>query len=91
MIALDTSDSSTEESELPERCRLLKMANTATTDRCGEYSSRMFLLTYIRMTDTIDQLERAFLPADDGSVSHKGIGRTTPANTVSIEQQEIRT
>ncbi|KAJ7507151.1 AAA domain-containing protein [Mycena galericulata] len=43
VIAIDGSDSSSEDLDLPERCRVLKLANS---------------VTYDRMDKTIDQLER---------------------------------
>ncbi|CAL1709626.1 unnamed protein product [Somion occarium] len=51
VIAIDTSDSS-EELDLPDRCRVLKLANS---------------VTYDRMDKTLDQLEKIVLPPAESS------------------------
>ncbi|KJA25231.1 hypothetical protein HYPSUDRAFT_64818 [Hypholoma sublateritium FD-334 SS-4] len=54
VVAVDSSESSTEDLDLPERCRVLKLANSA---------------TYDRMDKAIDQLEKTILPSGDGKSS----------------------
>ncbi|KAF9563861.1 P-loop containing nucleoside triphosphate hydrolase protein [Agrocybe pediades] len=52
VIAVDASESSTEDLDLPERCRVVKLANS---------------VTYDRMDKTIDQLEKIVLPSEGKS------------------------
>ncbi|KAF8186355.1 P-loop containing nucleoside triphosphate hydrolase protein, partial [Pholiota molesta] len=54
VIAVDSSESSSEELDLPERCRVLKLANS---------------ITYDRMDKAINQLEKTILPSGDGKFS----------------------
>ncbi|THH27192.1 hypothetical protein EUX98_g6997 [Antrodiella citrinella] len=56
VIALDSPDSNAEDADIPERCRVVRLANTVTIDR---------------MDETLDQLERALLPAADGAPESK--------------------
>ncbi|KAF8960877.1 AAA domain-containing protein [Flammula alnicola] len=51
VIAVDSSESGSDDLDLPERCRVLKLANS---------------VTYDRMDKAIDQLERIILPSGDG-------------------------
>ncbi|KAH8101747.1 P-loop containing nucleoside triphosphate hydrolase protein [Cristinia sonorae] len=74
VIALDTSDSGGDDTELPERCRLVKMANTITLDR---------------MDETIDQLERAMLPIQDSTASTKFTPTVTPLMRVLMGLSEV--
>ncbi|TCD62127.1 hypothetical protein EIP91_007302 [Steccherinum ochraceum] len=74
VLALDTSESSGEDAELPERCRLVKMANTITIDR---------------MDDIIDQLGRALLPAADGSSAKKYTPIITPLMRALLGLSEV--
>ncbi|KAJ6463958.1 AAA domain-containing protein [Mycena sanguinolenta] len=53
VIAIDGSDSSSEDLDLPERCRVLKLANS---------------VTYDRMDKTIDQLERVASRTSDEKI-----------------------
>ncbi|KAF9523770.1 AAA domain-containing protein [Crepidotus variabilis] len=54
VIAVGGSDSSTDDLDLPERCRVIKLANS---------------VTYDRMDKAIDQLERVILPSHDGKAT----------------------
>ena len=58
MIALDRSDSSTDELDLPERCRVVKLANNVTYDRLGCFRRPMLILIWCRMDKAIDCLEK---------------------------------
>ncbi|PPQ95376.1 hypothetical protein CVT26_008221 [Gymnopilus dilepis] len=51
VIAIDSSESSSEDLDLPERCRVVKLANS---------------VTYDRMDKAMDQLEKIVLPSGDG-------------------------
>ncbi|KAF9485626.1 P-loop containing nucleoside triphosphate hydrolase protein [Pholiota conissans] len=50
VIAVDSSESSSEELDLPERCRVVKLANS---------------VTYDRMDKAINQLEKTIIPSGD--------------------------
>ncbi|KAJ3509315.1 hypothetical protein NMY22_g16336 [Coprinellus aureogranulatus] len=50
VIAVDSSDSSSDDLDLPERCRVVKLANS---------------VTYDRMDKAIDRLEKTILPSGD--------------------------
>ncbi|KAF7366743.1 AAA domain-containing protein [Mycena sanguinolenta] len=54
VVAIDGSDSSSEDLDLPERCRVLKLANS---------------VTYDRMDKTIDQLERVASGTSDEKIT----------------------
>ncbi|KAJ7672544.1 P-loop containing nucleoside triphosphate hydrolase protein [Mycena polygramma] len=54
VVAIDGSDSSSEDLDLPERCRVLKLANS---------------VTYDRMDKTVDQLERITSGISDEKVT----------------------
>ncbi|KDR77130.1 hypothetical protein GALMADRAFT_66085 [Galerina marginata CBS 339.88] len=54
VIAIDSSESSSEDLDLPERCRAVKLANS---------------VTYDRMDKAISQLERIVLPSGDGKAA----------------------
>lgn len=51
VIAVDPSDTSSDDLDLPERCRVVKLANS---------------VTYDRMDKAIDRLEKTVLPPGDG-------------------------
>ncbi|KAF8802852.1 P-loop containing nucleoside triphosphate hydrolase protein [Phlegmacium glaucopus] len=54
VIAVNASDSNSDDLDLPERCRVLKLANS---------------VTYDRMDKTIEQLEKIVIPGDSGGKS----------------------
>ncbi|KAG0698331.1 AAA domain-containing protein [Suillus ampliporus] len=62
VIAVDPSESSSDDLDLPERCRVLKLANS---------------VTYDRMDKTLDQLEKIAIPSARQS-SDKGDYELTP-------------
>ncbi|THG99271.1 hypothetical protein EW026_g3058 [Hermanssonia centrifuga] len=62
VIAVDSSESGNEELDLPDRCRVVKLANS---------------VTYDRMEKTLDQLEKIVTPGAHAS-GEKGLPVTTP-------------
>ncbi|KAI0057300.1 P-loop containing nucleoside triphosphate hydrolase protein [Artomyces pyxidatus] len=67
VIAVDASDSNSDDLDLPERCRVVKLANS---------------VTYDRMEKTLDQLERTVIPtsatgATDGDSPKPDLTRLT--------------
>lgn len=79
IIAVDGSDSNSDDLDLPERCRVLKLANS---------------VTYDRMDKAIHQLEKIVIPSDDGGGKPSGeltaliqvlLGMKLPASRQPIE------
>ncbi|KZT63490.1 P-loop containing nucleoside triphosphate hydrolase protein [Daedalea quercina L-15889] len=58
VIAVDASEAGGDELDIPERCRVLKLANS---------------VTYDRMDKAIDQLEKAVLPGSTASENSKSV------------------
>lgn len=67
VIAVDSSDSGSDDLDLPERCRVVKLANSVTYDRCAWLN--IYHLYSVsdprnrRMDKTLDQLERTVIPS----------------------------
>ncbi|EIM87529.1 P-loop containing nucleoside triphosphate hydrolase protein [Stereum hirsutum FP-91666 SS1] len=68
-IAVDASDSSSDDLDLPERCRIVKLANS---------------VTYDRMEKTLDQLEKIAIPTS-ATGTHSGGGKNQPELTKLTE------
>lgn len=89
-IAIDASESDSDDLDLPERCRVLKLANSVTYDRLVNLTLYCGLAKfYIRMDKAIDQLEKIVLPSVSSivtnSISRLSLNRVTltasrPAN-----------
>ncbi|KAI0080422.1 P-loop containing nucleoside triphosphate hydrolase protein [Panus rudis PR-1116 ss-1] len=72
VIAVDTSDSG-EDLDLPERCRVLKLANS---------------VTYDRMEKTLDTLEKVALPGLSNK-ENKNVPQSTPLIRVLLGLQDV--
>ncbi|KAA1474386.1 P-loop containing nucleoside triphosphate hydrolase protein [Dentipellis sp. KUC8613] len=73
VIAVEPSESSSEDLDLPERCRVLKLANS---------------VTYDRMEKTLDQLERATVSASQSNGDAKSSIEQTPVMRVLLGMSE---
>jgi DNA polymerase alpha-associated DNA helicase A len=64
VIAVDPPDVGSEELDLPERCRVIKLANSVTYDRQVSTSSGLDnqLIWLHRMDKTLNMLEKTLLP-----------------------------
>ena len=72
VIAVDPSDAGPDNLDLPERCRVVKLANSVTYDR---YISLFLceqncLYEDIRMETALDRLEKIVIPSRVGLVPH---------------------
>ncbi|OBZ66935.1 DNA polymerase alpha-associated DNA helicase A [Grifola frondosa] len=63
VIAIEPSESDGDELDLPERCRVLKLANS---------------VTYDRMEKSLNQLEKIVLPSSDDTPNDKFLPKLTP-------------
>ena len=70
-IAIDASDTASEALDLPERCRVVKLANSVTYDRYRFHPVNAFHLTRIRMEKTLDRLERRILGTTKVFLGHE--------------------
>ncbi|TFY66820.1 hypothetical protein EVG20_g4274 [Dentipellis fragilis] len=73
VIAVEPSESSSEDLDLPERCRVLKLANS---------------VTYDRMEKTLDQLERATVLTSQSGGDTKSSLEQTPVMRVLLGMSE---
>ncbi|KAI0926477.1 hypothetical protein AcV7_005407 [Taiwanofungus camphoratus] len=73
VIAIESPESGGEDPDLPERCRVLKLANS---------------VTYDRMEKALDQLENVVLPVSDTSKSDRFLPKMTPLIQVLMGMME---
>ncbi|KDQ50200.1 hypothetical protein JAAARDRAFT_186433 [Jaapia argillacea MUCL 33604] len=82
VVAVDPSNSSSEDIDLPDRCRVVKLANS---------------VTYDRMDKALDQLERMVVPSSRPAGTEKSslpltrltevlLGMTQPSSAISINE-----